>query len=230
MSVWSEYETRITVHGNTQRERLLNRERTLLDRKLRQTISYHQAEIDGVDRMVVITDTDNLNTKTIYSLPGEDILCGAMVHWMDNYWIVTETDANKEIRTKGTMLQCNYLLRWVTDDGRIRESWSIVNDGTKLRSNILCLAYWKRYVKTISRIAGKPLELRELQREDEICLGVNAGKSCRLGNQQPSLTRTGSTTRLKAVVGTSVPKRDDLSRKAIWKRYGLLCCESSRCA
>lgn len=230
MSVWDSYQDRLTVHGNTRREISINGEIAMLQRKLINSPSYHSAEIEGEDRNVVITDSDNYNEKTIYSMPGEQLLCGSMVYWMNNWWLVTETDANTQIRTKGKMIQCNYLLRWVTDEYKVREQWCVVEDGTKLGFHDPCLAYWKRYVTTTSRIAGTPLEPWWLQREDETRLGVIAKRHCGLGNQQPSPTREGSTIRPKAVVGASAPKREGLSRYAIWTRYDLYCGESRRCA
>lgn len=131
MGIWDSYQSRLAVRGSTKRDVRLNRERSFLDRKLPASLSYHNALVDGVEREVAIINSDNLNQKTICSMPGEDILCGAMVQWANNHWIVTEVDANNEVYTKGIMLQCNYLLRWIADDGNIIERWCIISDGTK---------------------------------------------------------------------------------------------------
>lgn len=128
MSVWEQYGY---LNSKTQRDTRLDREKKLLLRKLPNSLSYHGVLIDGIEQQVAIINTDNLDTKHIYSLPGEDIPHGGYVEWMDNHWLVTERDANTEIYTKATMLQCNFLLKWVDDDDIIHEQWCIVEDGTK---------------------------------------------------------------------------------------------------
>lgn len=128
MSVWDDYEY---LHRKTRRETRLDREKRLLLTKLPNSLSYHHVLIDGEERDVAITNTDNLDTKHIFSLPGEDIPHGGYVEWMDNHWLITERDANTEIYTKAVMLQCNYLLKWVDDQDEIHEQWCVVEDGTK---------------------------------------------------------------------------------------------------
>lgn len=131
MNPWNTYHARHALHGETSRDRekynLMNR----LSRQIPSTLSYRNVDIDGEDRNIVILNSDNLNQKTLCSLPGEDIRHGAYIDWMNHKWLVTERDANSEIYTKCIMLQCNYLLRWVNDSGEIIERWSIVEDGTR---------------------------------------------------------------------------------------------------
>jgi hypothetical protein len=131
MNPWNTYHARHALHGETSRDRekynLMNR----LSRQIPSTLSYHNVDIDGEDRNIVILNSDNLNQKTLCSLPGEDIRHGAYIDWMNHKWLVTERDANSEIYTKCIMLQCNYLLRWINDSGEIIERWSIVEDGTR---------------------------------------------------------------------------------------------------
>ncbi len=99
--------------------------------KIPGSLSYHNAVIDGEQRELAIIDSDNLDTKTLCSMPGEDLPHGGLVEWMDNRWLIIERDANNEVYTKAKMRQCNYLLRWIADDGSIVERWCIVEDGTK---------------------------------------------------------------------------------------------------
>ena len=119
----------------------------MLNSRLPDSLSYHTAiifdpehgfnitseEMAGaaIEQNVAIINSDNLNEKYIYSMPGEDIQNGSLVHWMDNYWLVTERDANTTVYTRAKLLQCNYLLRWVSDEDLICEQWCVVEDGTK---------------------------------------------------------------------------------------------------
>lgn len=131
MNGWGLYEARMSIKGETKRQEHLNRERRYQDRKIRDSLSFHTALVDDVEREVAIINTDNLNTKFIYSMPGEDIIAGSMVSWADNHWLVTERDANTEVYTRAKMIQCNFLLKWVDPDKVIHEQWCIIEDGTK---------------------------------------------------------------------------------------------------
>ena len=148
MSAWDTYYERINARGITKRETELNREVRTIHRKLPDSLSYQTAVIFdcpygidieseamakyGVERNVGIINSDNLDEKTIISMPGEDIVAGSLVDWMDEHWLVIERDANTTVYTRAKMQQCNYLLKWVDDDHNIHEQWVIVEDGTKL--------------------------------------------------------------------------------------------------
>lgn len=147
MSAWDLYRDRIEVHGATVREAAHKNEVRMLTNKLKENLSYFTVTIfdqahgynimtdemqaGAITQNVAIINSDNLNEKYIYTLPGEDIEHGSLVRWMDNYWLVTEKDANNNVYERAKMIQCNYLLRWVTGDNKIVEQWCIVEDGTK---------------------------------------------------------------------------------------------------
>jgi len=148
MSAWDSYMARAAVRGTTRRESTKIREQRYLNRHIPESLSYHTASIidsrqlmPGIDRKycpceisdqnVAIINTDNLDKKTIISLPGETLRHGDIVFWMDQYWLIIEKDYNTELYTKCVMQQCNYLLRWIDDNGEMFEEWCIVEDGTK---------------------------------------------------------------------------------------------------
>lgn len=131
MSFWDTYRSRINAQGGDRRTAALQKEGRLLNAKMLASPSYHQVIINGEHRSLAVINSDNLNQKTLCTLPGEDLPPGGAVEWMKNHWLITEVDANNELYTKGIMRQCNYLLRWIADDGNIVERWCIVEDGTK---------------------------------------------------------------------------------------------------
>jgi hypothetical protein len=131
MSLWDTYRSRIDSIGATKRDAKLRRESRYLSAKLPDNMSYFTVDIDGLTQDVAIVNTDNLNEKFIYSLPGESISPGGTVEWMNNHWLVTENDAANELYTRAKMIQCNYLLRWIDDDHIIHEQWCVIEDGTK---------------------------------------------------------------------------------------------------
>lgn len=130
MDAWDNYTARMLVKGTDKRKENYNREIYKLSHRIAESLSYQSVTIDDEKRNVAILDSDALNTKTIISLPNEDIKLGAIVFWMNNHWIVTEKDFNSTLYTKCKMIQCNYLLKWVTDDKTIHEQWCVIDDGT----------------------------------------------------------------------------------------------------
>lgn len=152
MSVWDRYSSRIESLGGNQREAIYRREvRTITD-KIKNSLSYYSVTIDDVQQNVAIVSSKNMNEKRIMSLPGESITPGGLVYWMDHYWLVTDKDADGNAYEKATMTQCNHILRWIDEDGILHDQWCVISDGTKLEHTrcMHSLAYWKRYVKTIS--------------------------------------------------------------------------------
>lgn len=131
MSVWDLYSHRISAHGTSKRDAALNRESRMLNRKLKDSLSYHNAIIDGVERTVSIINSDNLEEKVMLSLPGEDFDCGGLVEWADNRWLIIEKDANNELYTRVKLLQCNFILKWIDENSIIHEQWCVIEDGTK---------------------------------------------------------------------------------------------------
>ena len=133
MSVWDCYFRRSTSDVSTQRDIMLAREKRTLRQKMPQSLSFHRGVIiDGQQRDLSIINSDNLDTKTLLSLPDEDLPHGGLVEWMNNRWLIIEKDANNEVYTRCKMQQCNYLLRWINPSGMIVERWCIIEDGTKL--------------------------------------------------------------------------------------------------
>lgn len=147
--MWDLYSERVAAHGNTKRDATLKREVRLLNRRAPDSLSYHTVtvfdsahgyNIDNEDvrsaayeQNVTIINSDNLNEKKLHTMPGDDMKAGSLIEWMDNHWLVTEKDANATIYTTVKLLQCNYLLRWVSEDDRkVYEQWCVVEDGTKL--------------------------------------------------------------------------------------------------
>lgn len=84
-----------------------------------------------IHQKVAIINSDNLDEKTIFSMPHEDIELGSLVYWMGNRWLVYERDANTTVYTRAKLIQCNHLLKWISSDGEIMEQWCVVEDGTK---------------------------------------------------------------------------------------------------
>lgn len=129
MDPWNNYFGRGSA-VSSKRDTILEREKRILAETLPDTLNYHEVVLDGEKRGVNILDTQNINIKTITSMPGEDIRHGALLTWGDSKWLITEKDANTELYARGTMQRCNHLLQWVNAKNEIVKRWSIVEDAT----------------------------------------------------------------------------------------------------
>lgn len=166
MNAWDMYANRIGVRGGSKRESIKNIEIRNIYTNLPDSLSYYDdVTIDGVQQTVAIINSDNLDEKTMISMPGENIKHGGLVRWMDQYWLVIEKDYNNTLYVRTKLQQCNYLLRWVSEDAVIHEQWCIVEDGTKLE---IVSAYRNVCVK-------RPIELLEVPK------AIYTTTKCRIG-------------------------------------------------
>lgn len=125
------YKTRLTVHGNTNRDRNVYEEKRHIRNNASELLSYKQCVIDGNEQALIIDDGTLPYYKNIKSLPDEYFEAGSLVEWADSMWLIMSCDWDKEIYTYGKMQQCNYLIKWQLENGSIVERWSIVLTASK---------------------------------------------------------------------------------------------------
>ena len=130
MTTWETYLSRLHKRGTTTREVALIREKEFIEKKLRDSLSYHETVINGVSQNVAIVDGNTFNEKTIFSMPDEKLIPGSLVEWGGDYWLINSVDPNKTVYTRGTLLRCNYKLKWINDRHNIVQRWCVVDDGT----------------------------------------------------------------------------------------------------
>lgn len=126
MSYWDTYNSRVNINGVTQRERLINRCKDNLSRKLPDSGSYKPVKLNGIDYQLVINSSTKPYYKEFTSLPGQAILAGDYIEWANNTWLVYEADCDDEIYVDGKLYQCNYVQRWQNESGTIIERPSFV--------------------------------------------------------------------------------------------------------
>jgi len=130
MGVWDAYSQRIAIRGG-QRQMRIERTQADIERRIRQSPSYRNVKINGIERSVVITRRPDMSEKNILALPEEHLPHGGIVEFADTRWLIAETDADNEMYERGIMLRCNHQLRWIGKDGQLKEKWCVIEDGTK---------------------------------------------------------------------------------------------------
>ena len=131
------YTARMTQHGTTQRERIVNRLKTNLNNKLQDNPSYKSVKLNGEETHLIINTGTQPYYKEFQSLPDQEINIGDYVEFANSYWLVMTCDYDDEVYKDGKLYQCNYLLKWQNEKGEIIERWAVIlsaskyNDGTE---------------------------------------------------------------------------------------------------
>ena len=113
------YTARMTQHGTTQRERILNRLKANLNNKLQDNPSYKTVKLNGEETNLIINTSTKPYYKEFQSLPDQKILAGDYVEWADSMWLVLNADNDDEVYTDGNLRQCQHRIYWQKSDGTI---------------------------------------------------------------------------------------------------------------
>lgn len=113
------YTARMTQHGTTQRERIVNRLKTNLNNKLQDNPSYKSVKLNGEETHLIINTSTKPYYKEFQSLPDQKILAGDYVEWADSMWLVLNADSDDEVYTDGNLRQCQHCIYWQKSDGTI---------------------------------------------------------------------------------------------------------------
>ena len=113
------YTARMTQHGTTQRERIVNRLKTNLNNKLQDNPSYKSVKLNGEETNLIINTSTKPYYKEFQSLPDQKILAGDYVEWANTMWLVLNADSDDEVYTDGNLRQCQHRIYWQKSDGTI---------------------------------------------------------------------------------------------------------------
>lgn len=130
------YAARINLHGTTQRERYVNRLKQDILNKVPDNPSYKKVLLNGEETYLTIDSGTQTYYKRYRSLPGQEIYAGDYVEWANTHWLVTTCDFDDEIYRDGNLQQCNWLLKWQNDEGKIIERHAIVLTASKYNSGV----------------------------------------------------------------------------------------------
>ena len=134
---WNKYINHITAEGKTQRNRQINRLKNQINNKVGSNPSYKSVKLNGEETHLIINTGTQPYYKEFQSLPDQEINIGDYVEFANSYWLVMTCDYDDEVYRDGKLYQCNYLLKWQNEKGKIIERWAVIlsaskyNDGTE---------------------------------------------------------------------------------------------------
>lgn len=117
------YSARIDLHGRTQRDREISRQKELYKRYALRNPSCNNVMRNGIPEKLVINTGTQPYYKKVSTLPDNELYAGDYIEWKDSFWLVKVADSDNNLYTDGEMTQCTYKLRWQNDKGEIIERW-----------------------------------------------------------------------------------------------------------
>lgn len=130
------YKTRLTLHGETRKERIISKAKSDLNIYAPSSPSFQNILLDDNHSSVLITKGKSDTIKNIISMPGMELYVGGLIFWKEHYWLITTIDPNDDISTSGTMQMCNHLLKWQDESGNIIEQWCVLERPYSANQNI----------------------------------------------------------------------------------------------
>lgn len=119
MGYWETYNKRLTVNGNTSRERRVNHLKDTIIRKSVDNPSYKDVLLNGEETKLIINTGTKPYFKEFESLPNQKVLAGDYIEWANSTWLVLNADCDDEIYTDGNLRQCQHRIYWQKADGTI---------------------------------------------------------------------------------------------------------------
>lgn len=126
MGIIDKYKTRLTVKGDTERERLLNYEKRDLLINAPKTLSCKDVLINGIERKLIIDSGTKPYYKQICSLPNETFNAGEYVIYENSPWLIINADWDNEVYTDGNMYQCNFEIKWQDESNGIISRQAVI--------------------------------------------------------------------------------------------------------
>nr|WP_082970858.1 Ig-like domain-containing protein [Mycobacterium sp. E3298] len=175
MSYKDKYLARDNAYGSSIGETRKNATIYKINESFKDSPSYHELPIDGVNTEVRVVTTDKYNIQTLLFRPSTVAHFGSYVSIDSEDWIITELFSN-DIYPKATIKRCNSMLKWLDADGYLKqyacvfESPSSIQTGIK-ENQIMTIPNGKRIVTV-----KKDLITSTLKRDKRFILDNHAYK------------------------------------------------------
>lgn len=146
---WSHYNSRLSVNGTTDRDRIIQSAKDNFRVKVLSNPGYQPDALrNGVRQSFLVDRTEVAYKIKVIAFPDEDLFVGDVLEIMDEHFIVIETRVVNEIHITGTAWLCNHLFRFQNGTPEIIERWGVLDSGvysTTLKGNNLVQSLHKQF-------------------------------------------------------------------------------------
>jgi len=132
MSLWTDYEKRLTVNGDTQRDRAITIAKESFANQAVDNPAYRvSATRNGTSQAVVIQAQKKTPYKAdVFAMPGDSLYTGDLIENDGEHWLVVETNTTNPIQVIGSAWLCNQLFKFQNGTTTIVEKYGVFDDGT----------------------------------------------------------------------------------------------------
>lgn len=146
---WSHYNTRLSVNGSSDRDRVIQKAKDNFLVKVLNNPGYQpNATRNGESQRFLVDRTEVAYKIKVIAFPDENLYVGDILEIMGEHFIVIETRVVNEIHTTGTAWLCNHLFRFQNGTSEIIERWGVLDSGvysTTLKGNNLVQSLHKQF-------------------------------------------------------------------------------------
>lgn len=129
------YNKRLTLHGNTQRERNIYDLKHEIQSDLPNNPSYKEVVINGVQSSIVVKKTQNNKIYEFQAMPNTMMYVGMIIEMKNCPYMVISTNKDDEVYMSGKIQECNKFIKWIErETGEIRSSYAIKTNATQYNS------------------------------------------------------------------------------------------------
>jgi uncharacterized protein YjdB len=126
MSYLDKYQTRNSMYGNGVRDIRIDNTKRKISSIFTDSPSYHEVSINSSTTPTgvwLVDNSDNKDTKDIYSQTDYPIHVGDLIDWNGHKWLITIRDDMTEVYYKGIANKCLAPLKWLNDEGIEKSTW-----------------------------------------------------------------------------------------------------------
>ena len=108
----------------------------ILDTELATTVTIYNYDLSESREQKIVIQDNVANTqlgsmqRTILAEVGT-LKSGEYVFFEDEYWLINGRPGNNKVYEKAVIVECQHLLKWQLDDGRIIERWANYSSASK---------------------------------------------------------------------------------------------------
>ena len=130
-SYWDNYETRLTISGDTTRDRIITSAKEEFISKVVDSPAYKSAATCNAVTQPIVIEPGKVSYKAkIIAVPGDALCVGDLIIDGTDKWLVVETKTSNPIQISGTAWLCNQLFRFQNGTTTILESYGVLDNGS----------------------------------------------------------------------------------------------------
>lgn len=137
MGMWEDYEARLTVNGDTERDSIIAVAKDSFSSQIVDNPAYRASSTrNGAAQAFVIQAQKKTPYKAdVFAMPGDSLYCGDLIENDGEHWLIVETNTTNPIQITGTAWLCNQLFKFQNSTTTIVEKYGVFDDGTYSQSS-----------------------------------------------------------------------------------------------